>query len=125
MTTRRHQWCTTESFTVIHGGGRIDPQTTLELVEAARAWVQAAEPAVPRVVDVWAAPGHRLINSSLVTAAAFGAPMSLLHVPGTDDLVSKIKARGVVVRHLQARRWAVADAELRAIRLGWPIRYVG
>jgi len=43
-------------FTVIHGGAEIDQNLALELLEAVSAWTVVAEPGMPRLVGVWAAP---------------------------------------------------------------------
>ncbi len=113
-----------EIFTVIHRGDAFDPARALELVEAVTTWAAAAEPGGSRSVDVWAAPWNRLTSGCLATVIAFGAPFCNLHLPVADDLVAKMSARGVAVRHRRARQSAIDDAELRAISQGWPIDYL-
>lgn len=114
----------TQIFTVIHGGAEIDQDRALELLDVVSAWTVAAEPGVTRLVDMWAAPWHRLVVSCVATAAAFGGPVHYMHLPVADDLVARMKARGAAVRHRQARQEVVDDAELWAISHGWPVRYI-
>jgi hypothetical protein len=114
----------TQSFTVIHGGGEIDQGLSLELVEAVSAWTAAAEGGVTRLVDVWAAPWNRLAFGCVGTGTAFGGLACTMYLAAADDLVARVKARGVSVRHRQARQSAVDDAEFRALSAGWPLRYI-
>lgn len=113
-----------EAFTVIQYGAEIDESLALELLESVSAWTAAAELGVTRLVDVWAAPWSQLAASCVAAAAAAGGPIYIMPLPVADDLVARMKARGVPVRHRQARQSAVDRAELRAISLGWPVRYI-
>jgi hypothetical protein len=112
-----------EKFTVIHGGAEIDENLAADLVDAVSEWAAAAELRVTRVVEVWGPPWKRLLGGCLATAAAAGGPLFVISLPVADDLVAGVKARGVAVRYRQARQSVVDDAELRAISLGWPVRY--
>jgi hypothetical protein len=112
-----------ERFTVIHGGGEIDENLTADLLDAVSAWATAPQSGVPQVVEVWGPPWKRLLAGCLTTAAAGGGPFYVMSVPAADDLVARVKARGVTVRYRRAWQSVVDDAELRAISQGWPVRY--
>jgi hypothetical protein len=113
-----------ETFTVIHGGAEIDERMVGELLDAASGWAAAAGLGVTRVVGVWGPPWRRLLANCAAIAAGGGGPLCVLPLPGADDLVAGVKARGVAVQYRQARQSVVDHAELRAISQGWPVRYI-
>jgi hypothetical protein len=67
---------------------------------------------------------EKSLAGCLTTAAAAGGPLIVISVAVAEDLVAGLKALGVPVRYRQARQSTVADAELRAISQGWPVRYI-
>lgn len=113
-----------ETFTVIHGGAEIDESRSRELLDLVSDWAASAALGVPRVVEVWGPPWKRLLIGCLATAAAAGGSLCVMSLPVADDLVADLKARGVAVRHRQARQSVVDEAELRAVSQGWPVRYI-
>jgi hypothetical protein len=112
-----------KTFTLIHGGGEIDDSRAAEILDAASEWA-GAEPDAAGAVEVWGPVWGRLLAGCLATAAAGGGPLCVTPLPAADDLVAGLKALGVPVRYRQVRQSAVADAELRAISQGWPVRYL-
>ncbi|HEX4087127.1 MAG TPA: hypothetical protein VHZ33_00350 [Trebonia sp.] len=112
-----------ERFTVIHGGAEIGEGLAADLLDSVSEWAASAAPGAARVVEVWGPPWKRWLAGCLITAAAGGGPFYVMSIPAADDLVAGVKARGVAVRYRQARQSVVDDAELRAISLGWPVRY--
>ena len=114
----------TRTFTVIHAGAEITQEVALELVEEVSVWAFEEDPGLLSPVDVWAAPWSRMSASCVATVVAFGGPLSAAFLPRTDDLVAQIEAIGINVRHRRARPEKVIGAELRAVSLGWPVRYI-
>lgn len=112
-----------ETFTVIHGGAEIDESRSRELLDLVSDWAASAALGVPRVVEVWGPP-WKWLPGCLATAAAAGGSLCVMSLPAADDLVADLKARGVAVRHRQARQSVVDEAELRAVSQGWPVRYI-